>query len=398
MSGKIRTNYQYTIYACYLGYIVQGIINNVNPIFFIVYQKMLGLSLDKIAALIAINFGLQIVVDLLASRYVDRIGYRTSMMFAHVFAAAGLMGVGIFPYLFGNVFGGLVFATLLNAIGGGILEVLVSPIVEAAPSKEKEKAMSMLHSFYCWGCILFIAVSTIVLRIIGTAHWYFIPVVWALLPLVNILLFGAVPIETLVEEGKEIGFRALFKNKTFWLLALLMICAGASEQGMSQWASYFAETGLHINKTLGDLFGACFFCAMMGLSRTFYGRQGHKINLKRFMSGSCVLCIVSYLLAVFAPFPFLGLLGCGLCGLSVGILWPGTFSQAAKVCRDGGTAMFALLALAGDIGCMSGPTVVSAVADLFPEIGLKAGLLAAIVFPVVMLLAVSFLREKKDKG
>lgn len=381
----MRTNYKYTIYACYLGYIVQGIINNVNPIFFIIYKQQLGISLAQIGILIAANFGIQIAVDLLAARYVDRVGYRKSMIAAHLISTVGLVGIGVFPYIMGSAFAGLLIATLCNGVGGGLLEVMVSPIVEAAPSKEKDKAMSMLHSFYCWGCIAFIAISTIALSFLGADKWYLIPLCWAAIPLINSFLFGIVPINSLVEEGEQISIKGLFRMKTFWLFAILMLCAGASEMGMSQWASYFAETGLKVSKTFGDLFGACFFCLMMGLARSFYGKWGHRIRLQRFMAISCVLCVGGYLLAVFAPFALMGLLGCGLCGLSVGILWPGTFSQAAKSCTGGGTAMFAFLALAGDLGCITGPEIVNLGAKLFPQYGLKAGLLLAIIFPVLML-------------
>ena len=394
----MRTNYKYTIYSCYTGYIVQAVINNINPIFFIIYQKQLGISLEKIGLLIAVNFGVQILVDFLSARYVDRIGYRKSMVFAHIFSALGIMGVGILPQILPSAFAGLLLATICNGIGGGLLEVMVSPIVEAAPSGEKEKAMSILHSFYCWGCIAFIALSTITLHFIGNDRWYLIPVAWAPLPFINGFLFTVVPINRLVEDGERLPARQLFRKKSFWLFVLLMICAGASEMGMSQWASYFAETGLHISKTWGDLFGACFFCLLMGLSRAFYGKKGDKIDLYRFMCGSCILCIIGYLLAVFAPSAVIGLIGCGICGLSVGILWPGTFSQAAGDCREGGTAMFAFLALAGDIGCMSGPELVNLGSGLLPEIGLKAGLFLAIIFPVVMLFTMRCIIKDKNES
>ncbi len=389
----MNTNYKYTVRACYLGYIVQGIINNVNPILFIVYRNQLGISLDKIGLLIAANFGIQILVDLLASRYVDRIGYRISMVAAHVLSVIGLVSLGILPFVFDNAFIGLMIATIMNGIGGGLLEVLVSPIVEAAPSEQKDKAMSMLHSFYCWGCIGFIAISTIILQIMGSGKWYLIPMLWAILPFINILLFLIVPINKLVEEENRIPVKSLLKSKKVWIFILLMICAGAAEMGMSQWASYFAETGLNIDKTLGDIFGACFFCAMMGVSRLFYGKSGMKINLKKFMAISCSLCVIGYLMAAFSPIAILGLIGCGICGLSVGIMWPGTFSYAAKGCKEGGTVMFAILALAGDIGCITGPEVVNIFSNAFPKYGLKAGLIAAIIFPIIMLIA---LRNTKN--
>ncbi len=385
-----NVNYQGTIYACYIAYVVQGIINNINPLLFVIYQRLLGIPFYKIGILIAANFGIQILTDFLSARYVDRFGYRRSIMFAHFMSTLGLIGIGIFPFIFSDPFVGLVLATMLNGIGGGLLEVMVSPIVEATPSNEKEKAMSTLHSFYCWGCLLFISLSTIFLRIIGSDHWYCIPIVWAIVPFLNLLFFSKVPINTLVNQEEKIPVKYLLKKRIFWLLVIIMICSGASELAMSQWVSYFAETGLHVNKTIGDLLGACFFCVLMGLSRLFYGKFGHKVELKKFMYLSCFLCVAGYLMAVFSPIAIIGLLGCGICGLSVGILWPGTFSIAAKACREGGTAMFAFLALAGDIGCVSGPEIVSIVANALPQHGIKAGLLVAILFPILLVITLKF--------
>lgn len=394
--GGFLSSNQATIYGCYLGYIVQGVINNVNPILFVTYQQKLGVSLELISLLIILNFGTQIVVDTLAAKYVDRIGHRLCMVMAHVFAVLGLVSIATLPFILPSALLGLSIATVLNGIGGGLLEVLVSPIVEAIPGEEKEQAMSILHSFYCWGCVGFIAISTILLRMLGSEHWYFLPLIWAVLPAINAFVFAKVPILRLVEEGEEIPLRKLFGMKVFWLLVILMLCAGASEMGMSQWASYFAELGLGVDKTMGDLLGPCFFCILMGLARTYYGKAGATMDLHRFIKGSCLLCVISYLLAVFAPHPLLGLLGCGLCGLSIAILWPGTFSIAARTCKAGGTALFALLAMAGDVGCASGPQVVSLVSGLTPKYGLKAGLLAAIVFPIVLTITLKVLEHETD--
>lgn len=393
--GFLSTN-QATIYGCYLGYIVQGIINNVNPILFVTYQQRLGVSLELISLLIILNFGTQMVVDTVAAKYVDRIGHRLCMVLAHVFSVLGLVSITILPLVLPGAVVGLGIATVLNGIGGGLLEVLVSPIVEAVPGEEKEQAMSLLHSFYCWGCVGFIAISTLLLRVLGSERWYFLPLIWAVLPAINTFVFMKVPILRMVEEGQELPVRKLFCMKIFWLLVILMLCAGASEMGMSQWSSYFAELGLGVDKTLGDLLGPCFFCILMGLARTYYGKAGSNMDLHKFIKGSCLLCVISYLLAVFAPHPLLGLLGCGLCGLSIAILWPGTFSIAARTCKAGGTALFALLALAGDVGCAAGPQVVSLVSGFAPEYGLKAGLLAAIVFPIVLMITLTVLERETD--
>lgn len=387
----MKKNYNHTIYACYLGYIVQAIINNLAPLLFLTFAKDFGISIGKIGLLISLNFGFQMIVDTLAAKYVDRIGYRTSIVFAHICCTAGLLGMSIFPFIFPDAFAGLVAAILLNSIGGGLIEVLVSPIVEAAPSsKAKDTAMSLLHSFYCWGHVGMVILSTIGFKVFGMSHWYYLPVLWAIVPFINIFIFARVPLRVLTSEEERTPFRKLISTKLFWIFFLLMICAGASEQAMSQWASLFAEDGLHQTKAVGDLLGPCLFAFLMGSSRMFYGRFGEKIDLQKFMMGSGVLCILSYLAAVFSPYPIFALIGCGMCGLSVGIMWPGTFSLAAKRCPQGGTAMFALYALAGDIGCGIGPGLVSMISKAQPSYGLKAGLLAAIIFPLLMILVIAY--------
>ncbi len=382
----LKNNYKYTVYACYLGYIVQAVINNISPIFFVIYQKYLGISLDKIGILITLNFGVQILTDIIAGKYADSIGYRKSMICAHIIAVFGIMGIGLSSFVFSNIFFGLVISTILNAVGGGLLEVLVSPIVESVPSKEKDKAMSMLHSFYCWGCVGFILISTIALKFIGETYWYIIPLLWSIVPFINIFMFAIVPINTLVDESEKVSVKIFFRNKVFWIIVIMMICAGASEMGMSQWASYFAEVGLKVDKTTGDIMGPVFFCFMMGLTRLFYGKKGEVINLEKFIVASCILCVISYGLAAFSPYPIIGLIGCGLCGLSVGILWPGMFSIAAKNCKEGGTAIFAILALAGDMGCVTGPQTVNIIYNIFPQYGIKLGFLGATVFPLLMII------------
>lgn len=381
----MRKNDSYTIYACYIGYVVQAIINNLAPLLFLTFNRQFHISMEQIGLLISINFGVQILVDWIAAKYVDRVGYRFSIVLAHVCSVLGLIGLGVLPFLM-EPYCGLILAMVCNAIGGGLIEVLVSPIVEAAPSSSaKEAAMSLLHSFYCWGHVAVVLLSTLGFRIFGMDRWYLLPVLWSVVPALNIILFSQVPIRTLVEEDEKLPARKLLSMRMFWLFFVLMICSGASEQAMSQWASLFAEEGLKLSKTVGDLLGPCFFAILMGCSRMYYGKFGEKINLRKFMLASGGLCVSSYLLAIFMKNPLLALLGCGLCGLSVGIMWPGTFSISARLCPQGGTLMFALLALAGDLGCASGPALVSLVSGFYPESGIKAGLAAAILFPAVMI-------------
>lgn len=380
----MKQSYKTTIYASYLDYIVQGIVNNVNPILFIYYQTALGLSVDKIGLLIAINFGVQIVLDLLASRYAEKIGIRACMLMANAFAFIGLLGVGLSQFIMKNAFIGLAVSTVFSAVGGGLIEVLISPIIEGVPAGNKDKRMSILHSFYSWGCVGFIAISTLLLKLIGSDNWYIVPIIWAVFPVVTGIMFIKAPIHFYVEErSQKVPLKQLAKTKLFWSLMILMMAAGASEMAMSQWASYFSEVGLKVDKTVGDLLGPCLFAVLMGLSRVLYGKSGNKVKLEKVMLFSGVLCIASYLLTVLAPHSMLGLMGCALCGLACGVLWPGTYSLAAKCFKTNGTAFFGLLAFAGDIGCFSGPQVASVVSELLPKWGLKAGLMAAVIFPLI---------------
>lgn len=380
---KIKGNYNHTIYACYLGYVTQAIVNNFAPLLFLTFQKEYQISLDKIAFLVTANFGVQLFVDLLATKFADKIGYRVCVVGAHLFSAAGLFGLSLFPKLFANPYNGLMLSIILYAVGGGLIEVLISPIVEACPTKRKEAAMSLLHSFYCWGYVFVVLGSTLFFFAAGIRNWRILACLWAIIPFLNACYFGRVPIFKIIEEKEGMGVRQLIKNKVFWVLFLLMICAGASEQGMSQWASAFAESGLSVSKTVGDLAGPCMFAVLMGTSRALYAKYSEKIKLTRFMMVSVALCVISYFLASLSASPILGLFGCGLCGFSVGILWPGTFSIAAKSLKRGGTAMYALLALSGDLGCSAGPALVGIVSEKLGG-NLQKGLLAAVVFPVVL--------------
>lgn len=392
----MERKYKRTLYASYLGYVTQAIVNNLAPLLFVTFQREYEISVAQIGFLVTYNFAVQMLIDILAARYVEKIGYKKSIIAAHLLSALGLVGLGILPDLAGNPYLGLLAAITVYAVGGGLIEVLVSPIVQALPMDEKSAAMSLLHSFYCWGHVMVVLCSTAFFLLVGITHWRVLTMLWALVPFANMFLYAGAPIKVLVEEGKALPMRRLFTMKLFWLFFLLMICSGAAEQAMSQWASYFAESGLSVSKTMGDLLGPCMFAVLMGASRTFYGIKGEKIPLKSFISLSSILCVGSYLLAVFAPHPLLSLTGCALCGLSVGIMWPGVFSLAAEYCPQGGTAMFALFALAGDIGCSGGPSVVGSISGVFGG-DLKAGLLAAIVFPVILLLGVNLLHKHRGR-
>lgn len=381
----MKNQYNKTITACFVGYIVQAIINNFVPLLFLTFQRTYDIPLSQITLLVTFNFGVQLLMDLLAIGFVDRIGYRISMVMAHVLSAAGLILLTILPEVFSSPFVGILISVMVYAVGGGLLEVLVSPVVEACPSDNKEKAMSMLHSFYCWGHVGVVFLSTIFFRAAGIENWKIMAVVWAVIPICNAFAFTRVPMASLIEDGESgLSLKELFASKIFWVLLIMMVCAGASEQAVSQWASTFAEKGLEISKTVGDLAGSMAFAILMGASRAFYGKYGDRIHLDHFMIWSSGLCILSYLGISLFPSPLLSLAACAVCGLSVGIMWPGTFSKASAAIPKGGTAMFALLALGGDLGCSGGPTVVGAVSSAMGE-NLKMGILAAVVFPVLLL-------------
>lgn len=415
-----KLEYHHTLYASYIGYITQAIINNFPPLLFLTFQKEFEVSLERIAMMVSINFIIQIIVDFIGAKTIDKIGYRISAIVAHGFCVLGLISLGTLPKLLENPYLGLLIAVAFNAIGGGIIEVIISPIVESLPGKEKDKAMSLLHSFYCFGHVGVVIFSTLFFLFVGIGHWSILAYLWMLVPLGNLILFSKVPLCTLSDHHEEnISFdeenvssvekhlhreeknieksrKSIFISSMFVWLFLLMICSGAAEQAMSQWASYFAEVGLKVSKTVGDLLGPCAFALLMGISRALYGKMGERIKLERAMALSSALCILSYLTVIFSPIPFLSLIACAICGFSVGIMWPGTFSLAAKRYRMGGTAMFAILALAGDVGCALGPAIVGFVANR-TTFGLKAGMIPVIIFPIIMIVGVSMIQKMGKK-
>ena len=388
-----KNKYQLTMYACFIGYIVQAIVNNFLPLLFVTFQKTYSIPLTQITLLITLNFGIQLVIDMLSAGFVDKIGYRASTIIAHVCSAAGLVLLTVLPEAFPDPFAGILIAVFIYAIGGGLIEVLISPILEACPTDNKEKAMSLLHSFYCWGHVGVVLISTLFFTLFGIENWKILAVCWAVVSAVNIILFAKAPIYSLHEEGETgLTLKQLFTRKIFWVMMLMMLCAGASEQAVSQWASTFAEQGLGVSKTIGDLAGPMSFAALMGLSRLLYGKFGDKLDLDKFMRMSCLLCIAAYLCISLVPLPAVGLVGCAVCGFSVGIMWPGTFSKASAAVKGGGTALFAMLALAGDVGCSGGPTLAGFISGCFNG-ELRAGILAAIVFPVLLLIGIQLAKK-----
>lgn len=399
----MQFNFKHTLYASYIGYITQAIVNNLAPLLFATFQSDLGISIELIGLLVTINFIVQMAVDTLAARYISRIGYRAPLVFAHLASGLGLVLLGTLPHLLSNPYIGILTAVVFYAIGGGLIEVLISPLVEALPTEQKSSAMSILHSFYCWGHVGVVLLSTGYFALFGIESWRLLPILWAIIPLCNAVLFTKVPLRTYDGDAAQThSVRKLFSAKIFWVLALLMLCSGASELAMGQWSSYFAETGLGVPKAAGDLLGPCAFAALMGLARLLYGSNSTRIRLTTALSASCVLCIICYLAATLSPHPIVSLIFCGVCGFSVGMLWPGVYSLAAKVCPQGGTAMFALLALSGDIGCGIGPSLVGYISGLQQNAnaGIKAGLLCAVIFPLIMVFSITLLKKyiQKQKG
>ena len=380
--------YKHTMYASFIGYIVQAIINNFIPLLFLTFQSSYNIPISKITFLVTFNFGFQLLIDFLSAGFIDKIGYRLSVIIAHICAGLGLISLTILPEIFSDPFIGLLISVMIYAIGGGLIEVLISPIVEACPTDNKEAAMSLLHSFYCWGHVSVVLISTIFFSVFGILNWKYLAIFWSLIPIFNIFLFIKVPILHLIEDGENsLTVKELLSNKIFWLMILLMICAGASEQSVSQWASTFAEKTLNGNKALGDLAGPMFFAIMMGISRTIYGKLGEKINLKLSMIFCSLLCFISYIIISLSPWPLLSLIGCGICGFSVGILWPGTFSISSSILKKGGTALFAFLALAGDVGCSLGPTSVGRLSSIFND-NIKIGILFSSIFPILLIIGI----------
>ena len=385
--------YQKTLAACYLGFITQAIAANFAPLLFLTFQNTYGISLEKIALIPVVFYLTQLFIDLGATKFADKIGYRICVVTSQVVSAAGLVLLAILPEILPLPFLGILIAVIFYAVGSGLVEVLVSPIVEACPFENKDGRMSLLHSFYCWGAVGVILGSTLFFAVFGIEHWQILTLIWALVPLVNIFQFLTCPIERLAEDGESLPLGKLFRMPLLWMIILLMICSGASEATIAQWASAFTESALGVSKTVGDLAGPCLFAAFMGSSRMLYGKMSTKLNLTKAMLLSGLLCVACYLLASLSPLPILGLAGCALCGFSVAIMWPGTISLSSQKCPQGGTAMFAVLALAGDFGSTVSPAIAGSLSELAGG-NLKTGLLAATIFPILLVFRLFVLNRK----
>ena len=391
---SVKNNYNYTIVACCIAYITQAIAVNFPPLLFLTFQNDYGVSIGQLGSLVAITFIIQIAVDFFATKYIDKIGYRPCVIFAHVMAGVGFILLGILPEILPNPMLGIWIACFFYSFSSGLLEVLVSPIVESCPTDNKESVMALLHSFYCWGTAAVILISIVFFSVFGIQNWRIMAMMWAALPLINMIFFYFVPIAPMEGEGENSGILPLLKHKFIWVVILMMLASGAAELSMSQWASAFAESGLGVSKTVGDIAGPFMFAILMGMGRVVYAALVKRIPLLKYMLVCAFICIAAYIMTALSSNPVLSLIGCGLVGFSVGAFWPGTISYAAGKMPQGGTAMFALFAFSGDIGCSTGPAVVAYVSEAFGN-NLNIGLISVIVFPV-LLMCISAVMMKRD--
>ena len=390
---------RHTVRASYIGYLTQAITINFAPLLFVTFEETYDISLGKIGLLIGISFLIQLICDGLAAKFSNKINTRAAVIVAHLCAVVGMTGFAYLPDLLPSPYIGLIISVSVAAVGGGIIEVFISPIVEAAPTENKSGEMSLLHSFYIWGLAGVALLSTLFFTFVGIEHWRVLSCLWAIVPAIGAVAFCFVPIYELDNsDGEESGGEgSLLRSGLFWIFFIMMFSAGAAEQAMSQWASNFAQTGLGVSKTLGDLLGPFSFAVLMGLARVGYGKSGGRIKLVRFIVISAVLCIVAYLIAALSPVPLISLIGCALCGLATGIMWPGTYSLASAKMPYGGVRMFALLAMAGDMGCLAGPTAAGWIAEAFGN-KLQISFLISIIFPVLILLMVFLGSGKWNRG
>ncbi len=406
-------NFKKTLLSCYLGYVTQSIVINLAPLFFVIFNDTFDFSYTFLANLVLVTFLIQIAVDTLSVKYVSRLGYRKTAILSQFFSAFGLTLMCVLPLVLDNLRAAVMLSVITYSIGGGLIEVVVSPIVDALPSEAKESSMSLLHSFYSWGQVFVIIVSTVLLKLFGEAYWFIIPLVWSLIPYVNIVNFSRVPIVEPATEEIRFSPKELISSKVFLLAVFMMICSGAAEQVMAQWASMFCEMGLGVSKMVGDIFGPCLFAAFMGVGRTFYGIFGDRIDLRRSLMLCSLFTVLCYLAAVFFASPILNLAGCALCGIGVSLMWPGMLALTASKYKSG-AALFALLAIGGDIGCSVGPYLTGIVSDLVSasekgiayadsigvtseQLGLKAGILSGIIFPVLLFIGTLLIKNKQEK-
>ena len=391
----MKFTYKHTVLTCYIAYISSACANNLASLLFIIFQDDFGLSTVQLATIVSLNFLTQIAVDFLGAKYIDKVGYRATAVIASGFLIMGIAGLGALPKLTDNTFIALCIASLIYAIGSALYEVIISPIIEALPGEHKEKAMSILHSFYCWGHLGVVILSTAFLVVLPQI-WFVLPILWSIVPLVALFMFTKIPIKTLNDNAPSMKIGKLFSTKLFWLFIILMVCGGAAEMTMAQWASLFGESELGLSKLMSNLLGPCFFALMMALTRTIYGKYSEKMPLVQILAIASAITVIGYLMVAFVPNPYIALIGCGIVGIGVALYWPGTLSVAAKALPMGGASMFALLALFGDVGCSVGPQLTAFVSESFGN-NMKIGFIATLIFPVIIALSCIFFMIYKKK-
>lgn len=383
MSSKYRS----TKLACYVGYIVQAVINNFLPILFIALQDVYELSYEKLARLIVFNFVTQMVTDLITPKIVEKTGYKKAAVICHGAAALGLALLGILPR-FIPPYSGIIISIIVYAFGSGLIEVLVSPIIEMLPTTDKSGNMSILHSFYCWGQAFTIIVTTFLVKVFGYGNWTIIPLVWAVLPFINMFFFMRVPVVEPEKEKKNAGFKELVRNRRFLIYMVMMLCAGATEIAMAEWASMFVQKALGVSKVVGDLTGPCAFALFMGIGRMWYAAVAKRVNFRKTLIILSTLCFICYVVVAVCNIPWVSLIFCAICGFTVSISWPGIYSAGAEEFPDGSSVMYSVFAMCGDTGCCLGPWALGIVADSF---GLNTGFAVTSVFAVIMIIAVLLL-------
>lgn len=405
-------SYQLTTISCFVGIFCQAVSSNITAILFIPLMTLYGLSYVHLGLLVGINFTTQVLVDIIASRLVDRYGFRVFVLPSDILAVIGLVLFGLTPVLFDNILTGLVFSTIIFSASCGLQEVMLSPIVNAIPHNDKGPAMALMHSFYAWGQVATIIITTLFLFFFGIENWQVIVFLWALVPLVNFFMFLAAPFPGVIHENQRMTMRDLIL-KPFYLVALLAIMGGAAtELVMNQWSSTFSEKVLELPKVTGDILGMCGFAVFLGLGRVLYGRYGSKINMNNVLVGSAAAAVVCYIAVAISPLPAISLAACAVCGLAASLLWPGTLVITAEKYPLAGAWIFAILAAAGDIGAASGPFAAGVITDLtrqMPSIlqfaaslqllpdqfAIRIAILLSAIFPLFTLACHWFLKQRQ---
>ena len=393
---------KHTKLAGYIGYLTQALIINFPPLLFITFINTYDISISMISTLIGTSFIVQLLVDAFAAKFSTKLNLRKTMITALILASVGISSYAFLPDIMPSPFIGLFISTLISSIGAGFVEVLVSPIIEACPTDGKSAAMSILHSFYAWGHAGIIILSTIFFKLVGLDHWRLLACMWAVIPLIGMLAFSVVPIYKLAIDADDGALakrhKPAWRSGIFIVFFVIMVCAGAAEQAMAQWASTFAESGLGVQKEIGDILGPCAFGLFMGVSRVIYAKFSHIFDLRNYIFYSSIVCVFAYLVAAISPSPILSLIGCALCGLSSGMMWPGTYSLATSRIPNMGMQVFALLALGGDLGCALGPAAAGWIAEFFGN-DLKIAFAISAIFPlIIVFLLLLYVRNRKEKS